>query len=117
MRPVLEQRPLCLEQVRQLALPIRQVAREQDHVMCPLNGVNTVDLHKAHMRDQLEQPLRRQFSRGREGEAIQVEEQTACIFVGDVGDSAHPTCILMYFFDIDLWMTAMSKTLYHRIYE
>src|SRR2546428_9319898 len=62
VRPVFEQRPLGLEQVRQLTLLIRQVAREQDHVMCPRQGVDTVDLHKAQMRDQLEQSSSRQFS-------------------------------------------------------
>src|SRR5262249_24541873 len=31
VRPVLEQGPLGLEQVRQLVLPIRQVAGKQDH--------------------------------------------------------------------------------------
>ena len=56
--------------------------------MGPLNGVDTVDLHKAQMRDQLEQSWSRQFSRRCEGEAMQVEEQAACILVGEVGDCA-----------------------------
>src|SRR5262249_29410762 len=46
VRPVLEQGSLGLEQVRQLVLPIRQVAGEQNHVMRPRQGVDTVDLHK-----------------------------------------------------------------------
>ena len=58
MRPVLEQQALVLNQVGKLALLIRGIAREQDHVMSSRNRVNAVDLHKAHVLDELEQPLR-----------------------------------------------------------
>src|SRR5256885_8481678 len=85
--------------------------------MGPLNGVDTVDLHEAHVHGQIEQPWPSQLPGGRTGEAMQVEEQTARVLVGDVGDCVHPTWVLMHFFNLDLWMTAMSQTLYHRIYE
>ncbi len=56
MGPVLEQSAVLFDERLQILPPIGLVARKQDLVMRPLDPLDAVDLDKAEIMDQLQQP-------------------------------------------------------------
>jgi hypothetical protein len=58
--PMFEEVHLVLEQPAQQLRPVALAAREQDHVMSALHGVDAVDPHESDPLDQLEQALGRE---------------------------------------------------------
>ena len=83
MGPMLEQRPVTLGQRGKGARAIGRTAREEDHVVRPLDGVDAVDLHEAQPTDQRQQVSPPRLARREPGERVALEEQPAGVAVRD----------------------------------
>jgi hypothetical protein len=87
--PVLEQRRLALVQAGELLVPIGLVAREKDHVVGALDGLDRVHLHEAQVFDQLQQVPVAQLAVRRKGQPLALQEQPSRVAVVEEARRAH----------------------------
>lgn len=83
MGPVLEQRPVPLQQSREMLAAERLVTRKQDQVMGALDRADRIHLHETDRLDKVEKPGLVHRPAGRRGQALSGEEDAPGFGVGN----------------------------------